>query len=88
MQLKRLTSLIQNFREVDAKMKRFLPARRVQVVKHELVAAGQHSVLELLRGVFGRCCFIGRPALTQSRRSRIIGSDAFFYTLIEASNLS
>ena len=88
MQLKRLTSLIQNVRDVDAKMKRVMPARRVQVVKQELVVAGEHSALELLRGVFGRCGFIGRPDLTHSRRSRIIGSDAVVYTLIEASNLS
>ena len=55
MNLKRLTRLMQDVREVKTEMERFLRGHWLQTVKQQFVAAGEDSVLEKPRAVFAPC---------------------------------
>jgi hypothetical protein len=55
MNLKRLTRLMQDVREVKPEMERFLRGHWLQTVKQQFVAAGEDSVMEQAPAVFAPC---------------------------------
>ena len=88
MQLKQFTKPIQKVTELAAEMKRFLRGHRVQAVRQEFVADGEHSCWsDRVEYLDGGASKEGGAGPAHVRRRWIVGSDTLSFKLIQASNL-